>query len=382
VEYQEHLKGGTVEEKDKIKPGSTVLVTGLGPSGWDVAKLVAERPNTRIIMTSRHGFIPTVRGPKYNYKNQHLTQANVDAAKRPDGTIPLETVVSLFKQDLLAAYQKYAMQCPTGSEQRKHAEHVIARFEDLWSEYLAGLKDPKKFLKQNIDAAHRALNGIEPLVWRGVFSDFAALQAEAIEKDNLREYVYAHLSKEDKKELNRQYNSLYWAWQVAIPLPTAERIYQLMEEGRLTVESGVNNQNVTFNNGKFRVSTDKKITDEDSHEITADYFVNANSNPGRITDSPLLKKLIGEDDQHRLIQDNEFGGVHFDEHLRATGSSRHLFVIGAVQLGEKRNSPPNSLNISVDGPVIGSQIAESAYPVLYEQAQRKAVAALRAAGGA
>lgn len=205
----------------RIPPGEKVAVLGTSLSALDaVLTLTSEGefyrdpfgelkykvlfPARKIVLCSRRGILPKVRGKSGDYRNQFLTQQTLRDLGEGCGQGPaLEDIFCLLRSDLEAVYG-----------------HPIP-----WAEVMNPSLPPFDILEQDLRKAKEGDGPQGELLWQTVLhqSFFMARQ------------MYQHLSAGDKENFERRYSTLFFSYAAPMPPVVAEKLLALMKSGIVEV---------------------------------------------------------------------------------------------------------------------------------------------------
>jgi len=206
---------------DCIPPGARVAVLGTSLSAIDaVMTLTWEgafcrdpsgtlqykgiHPAREIVLCSRSGILPKVRGKMGEYRNRFLTPMNLRALVEDRDPPPaLETLFRLLCLDLDAAYG--------------HAE--------AYAQAIKPSLPPVNILEQDLRRAKEGDGPHGELLWQTVLHQSFSMARE----------VYVHLSAEEKMRFEKQYSTLFFAYAAPMPPLIAEKLLALMKSGIVQV---------------------------------------------------------------------------------------------------------------------------------------------------
>ena len=217
----------------------------------------------QLVLYSRRGLLPKVRGKMGAYRNTFLTYSNLERLLgRKNGSLTLEAVFQLLNADLESAYGHSinwnAVVSPEGSS------------AELLQKYLADAK--------NGDGPHGEL------IWQTVLHQSFGMIRE----------VYLRLSPKDKLRFDREYTSIFFTHAATQPIINAEKMLALMKSGLVEVVKLGSDYRFLKSDSKdayeFVYRDSSGIKTRDSYR----YVVNARGQPTSIqTDpSPLTKNLL------------------------------------------------------------------------------------------
>jgi uncharacterized NAD(P)/FAD-binding protein YdhS len=206
---------------DLIPPGARVAVLGTSLSAIDaVMTLISEgafcrdpsgtlqykgiHPAREIVLCSRSGILPKVRGKMGEYRNRFLTQRNLRALFEDRSEQPvLEALFRLLSLDLEAAYE----------------------YAEPWAQAIKPSLPAVNILEQDLKRARDGDGSHGELLWQTVLHQSFSTARE----------VYLHLSAEEKMRFEKQYSTLFFAYAAPMPPLIAEKLLALMKSGIVQV---------------------------------------------------------------------------------------------------------------------------------------------------
>lgn len=285
----------------KIPQAAPVCILGTGLSAIDtVLSLVESGHRGKIILASRNGRLPSVRGV-FNKPHtlERLTRKQIDAlAGAGDGALRLDDVFALLQQEVEGAT---GLACDLG--------------EILNAD--AGILD---YLSSEIVLASSAER-----LWQSVIYS----------TNSVIDYVWHRLSVEDKRRFQKTFGSLWSSYRVSFPVKNAHKLHTLLRSDRALVFGGV--RSAGFNEATQLFET--RIHDAQTgfrSVIESEYLVNATGYSVHTAHSevPLVKNLL----RRRLAVASEFGGFELDfETGRLVGPrgtvAPNVSVLGSLAAG-------------------------------------------------
>lgn len=252
-----------------------VCVLGTGLSAIDaVIALVEAGHRGKIIMASRNGRLPSVRGV-FNRSRPltRLTREHIDRLCAANaGSLRLADVFTMVRQEIEEA---------TGAS--VDLEHIMNPD--------AGMLD---YISSEIELASNAER-----LWQSVIYS----------TNSVIDYVWHRLSREDKQVFQRSFGSLWSSYRVSFPVKNARKLRALLRADRVLVLGGV--KQVDYNEAGQVFET--RIDDRDKGfrtVIESEYLINATGYSVQVERSevPLVRNLL----RRKLAQPNEFGGFKLD----------------------------------------------------------------------
>lgn len=246
----------------KIPHGATVGVIGTGLTSIDVFRYTsAYRPDIKFSFFSPSGTFKTLIGNANPVKNHYFTLENIERAKAANnGTIPLETYIKWFKQEL--------------------DYHGVSSQEKLTADSLGSKK-----------SLERQLVGTSEIgIVQAVLSNITFYQTD----------LWMALTEIDKRVFKDRYDNALDKLQGAFPSETGKDFVKAwgskfqVYDNLVAIEK--NDESFTF-----------KLKNDETIEI--DYVINATGNNRNVShdikQTPLISQLVNE----RILQPEIFGGV-------------------------------------------------------------------------
>lgn len=262
----------TVRDIPKVAP---VCVLGTGLSAIDaVISLVDAGHTGKIIMASRHGRLPSVRGAANRpHKLTRMTREQIDALCASNGgTLKLSDVFKVLCQEIEEA---------TGTQVDL----------SLIMNSHAGILD---YITTEI-----ALASSTERLWQSVIYS----------TNSVIDYVWHRLSREDKREFQDNFGSLWSAYRVSFPVKNAQKLHTLLRADRVMVFGGVSDVRYNDDEQLFETRIDDRARGFRS-VIQSEYLINATGYSVQVTrsDVPLVRNLL----RRKLARPDEFGGFELD----------------------------------------------------------------------
>lgn len=257
-------------------PGKApVCVLGTGLSAIDaVLSLVEHGHQGKIIVASRNGRLPSVRGV-FNQARPlaHLTRTQIDHCCRANGgTLKLGDVFSVL---------------------RKEVEEATGASIDLEQ-----IMNPDAGVLDYISSEIAQASNAERL-WQSVIYS----------TNSVIDYVWHRLSRDDKHVFLKTFGSLWSSYRVSFPVKNAHKLHALLRADRVLVFGGV--RQVDYNDAAQVFET--RIDDRSNGfraVIESEYLINATGYSVQVgaSDVPLVRSLL----RRKLAKPCEFGGFELD----------------------------------------------------------------------
>lgn len=258
-----------------IPATASVCVLGTGLSAIDtVLSLVEAGHQGKIVMASRNGRLPSVRGT-FNHPHTltHLTRVHIDDFCRANG-------------GLLKLHDVFTML-------RREIEEVTGASIDL--KHIMNLNaGVLEYINSEIVQADNAER-----IWQSVIYS----------TNSIIDYVWHRLSRDEKHVFQKTFGSLWSSYRVSVPVKNAHKLHALLKADRILVLGGVSQ--VTYNEAAKVFET--RIDDRRNAfrtVIESEYVINATGYSVQVEKSavPLVVNLL----RRRLAEPNEFGGFELD----------------------------------------------------------------------
>jgi uncharacterized NAD(P)/FAD-binding protein YdhS len=252
-----------------------VCVLGTGLSSIDaVLSLVEAGHRGKIIMASRNGRLPSVRG-NFNQSRtlSRLTREKIDGfCSANGGVLKLADVFTVLRQEI------------------EEATGASIDLEQIMNAG-AGIQD---YISSEIAQASNAER-----LWQSVIYS----------TNCVIDYVWHRLSADDKRVFQSTFGSLWSSYRVSFPVKNAHKLHALLRADRVLVFGGV--KQVLYNEASKVFET--RIDDPSKGfrtVVESEYLINATGFSVDVeqSDVPLVRNLL----RRRLARPNPFGGFELD----------------------------------------------------------------------
>lgn len=204
---------------EHIPPGASVAVLGSSLSAVDaVLTLTSEgeffrapsgelgyrcpSPSRKIVLCSRKGILPKVRGKMGGYRNQFLTSGNIQRLLKDRGEeTALEGLFRLLRLDLEAVYG-----------------HPIP-----WSEVVSSSLPPVENLERDLKKAEEGDGPRGELLWQTVLHQSFFMARE----------VYLRIPAYEKMRFEKNYSTLFFSYAAPMPPVVAAKLLAVLKSGTL-----------------------------------------------------------------------------------------------------------------------------------------------------
>lgn len=286
----------------RIDARRSVCILGTSLSAIDAAVSLADAGHIgKIIMVSRNGRLPSVRGERTaSRRARWLTRERMQslADERGVGSMTLAELADLLMHDL-----------EIGTDRAACLDAILRTGEG-----------PQRYLDSEI---------------RDASAHDRAWQSIVYSLNDAIDLIWHLLTPADKREFQARFKSLWHSYRVSFPVQNARKLQRLLHSDQLTVYGGYRDATFDEATGRFAVSVADRTSGFEA-TLVAHHLVNAT---GYTTDveqcrSPLLRGMLVSG----LLNANEFGGVDVDfDTGRAISRGGvvmpGLFVLGSLASG-------------------------------------------------
>jgi uncharacterized NAD(P)/FAD-binding protein YdhS len=259
-----------------IPPLAPVCILGTGLSAIDaVLSLSAAGHRGKLILASRNGRLPSVRGSFNQSRSLSLTRDSVDAmCEANGGVLSLDVVFAALQKEVMRAT---GLACD-----------------------LQAIMNPGAGILDYITSEIALADSVERL-WQSVIYS----------TNGVIDYIWHRLSDADKRRFQNTFGSLWSSYRVSFPLKNAKRIHALLRADRVLVFGGVKSTQYNEESNLFETRIDVARSQV-----------------------PLVGNLL----RRKLAVPNEFGGFNLDFEtgslVDATGTvARNISVLGSLAAG-------------------------------------------------
>ena len=252
-----------------------VCILGTGLSAIDaVLSLVEAGHQGKIIMASRNGRLPSVRGI-FNQSRTlaRLTREQIDGFCRANGgMLKLGDVFTVLRQEI------------------EEATGASVDLEQIMNSG-AGILD---YISSEIAQASNAER-----LWQSVIYS----------TNSVIDYVWHRLSCEDKHVFQKTFGSLWSSYRVSFPVKNAHKLHALLRADQVLVFGGVKQVSYNETSQVFETRIDDRSNGFRTI-IESEYLINATGYSVDVeqSDVPLVRNLL----RRRLAKASQFGGFDLD----------------------------------------------------------------------
>jgi len=280
----------------------SVCILGTSLSAIDAAVSLSDAGHTgKIIMVSRNGRLPSVRGEQnLNRKPNVLTRERIQALaeQRGVGTITLTEIAQMLLQEL------------------QICEGRLPRLDDI----MRTGEGPHRYLDSEISEAQ-----VQDRAW----------QAIVYALNDSIDLIWHMLSAAEKRVFQAKFKSLWLSYRVSFPIQNARKIQQLLHRDQLTVYGGYRDAYLDDANGRFAISVADASKGFEA-TLYADSLINATAYTSQVSmcRSPLLRSMVA----NGLVRPSEFGGIDVDFDTgrvvsRSGAQMSGLYALGSLACG-------------------------------------------------
>ncbi|MBA8758731.1 pyridine nucleotide-disulfide oxidoreductase [Staphylococcus schleiferi subsp. coagulans] len=306
----------------EVKKDDTIAMIGTGLASLDVIRYTLSHHQKKpIIMASRGGKLPSVRGEMQSIEFKYLTFENFDQLKAENmGVVPLEDAVELFKKE--CEVREIPLQKLL--KRRKYDAIRDLNYDLNHPEELGALQSVFEALKENMD------------------------------------WIWNSLSREDQTQFISKYHRYLKENTNPMPRETALLLIDAIKAGDLEILSGL--ENVRQYYGKYRLAFKNK---ED--ELKVDIVINATGPKKHLSQLDDDDALLLDVADREIIQPHPMGGIQIVPSTNEVisplyGTLRNLRAIGQIT---------NGVNFERNGVTMIVQQAVRAVDNLYDTYKAK-----------
>ncbi|PTJ87171.1 pyridine nucleotide-disulfide oxidoreductase [Staphylococcus hyicus] len=294
---------------DNVKETDQIAIIGSGLASLDVIRYAVNHHQKKpIVVASRSGKLPSVRGDMIDVTLQYVTTANFETIKQKNlGCVPLDEAITLFKKEC------ESLNIPL---QRLLKRRKYDSVRDLTYD----LNHPKE------------LGALQSLI-------------EVI-KENM-DWIWNSFSHEDQERFIHKYQRYLVENSNPMPQETARLLLQEIKSGNIKIYSGL--EDIRHYYGKFRL----KFRNKDE-AIKADVVINATGAKKHLSQLDDDDALLLDIANRQIIQSHPMGGIQIVPSSNEVisplyGTLNNLRAIGQVTNGVNyyRNGIPSIVQQAV-----------------------------------
>ncbi|UXR79092.1 FAD/NAD(P)-binding protein [Staphylococcus sp. IVB6227] len=300
-----------VSERDKI------AVIGTGLASLDVIRYVLKHHDQTLVLASRGGQLPSVRGEMITVTLQYMTRETFDEIKQNHmGTIPLSILKALFKKEC------DALNIPFKTLIHRRTGNVV---RDL-----------------QYDLAHPESLGL--------------LQSFLMElKDNMN-WIWNSLTYDDQQLFLERYYQYFKENMNPMPRDTAQFIIDAIESSQLEVYAGL--EKVARLNGHYQLEFESNQQD-----MTVDVIINATGPKKKLSQLDASDGLLLNMANKQIVQAHPIGGIQIVPESNEVISPRYGTLSNLRAFGQMTNG----VNFERNGVTMIVQQAVNSVAQLYMQ---------------
>lgn len=302
---------------DSIDDDQEIAVIGTGLASLDVVRFALSNHHKKpIILASRSGKMPSVRGTMQQVKLKHLTMKTFDKIKAQNmGVVPLDDVINLFKKEC----ERLEIPLEKLLKRRKYDTVKDLKYDLNHPEEVGALQSVLEAVKENMD------------------------------------WIWNSLSREDQLQFIHKYYRYLRENTNPMPQDTARIIINAIQNEEILIYSGL--ENVKRYYGKYRL----EFKNEDE-PLKVDAVINATGPKKNIEDLDEEDGLVLDIANRQIVQSHPMGGIQIVPSTNEVvsplyGTINNLRAIGQVT---------NGVNFERNGVTMIVQQAVKSVDNLYE----------------
>ncbi|MGV3043028.1 FAD/NAD(P)-binding protein [Staphylococcus rostri] len=276
---------------DQVQENDDIAVIGTGLASLDVIRYVLNHHNKKLLIASRGGQLPSVRGDMREVDLRYLTKEQFDALKRAHmGVVPLNDVIALF---------------------RKECEALDIPLEQLLYRRTGNVEQDLKY-----DLAHTEILGRLQSLLMAV-------------KDNM-DWIWNSLTQADQQAYLDRYHQYVKENSNPMPRDTAKLILSALRNGMLEVCSGL--ENVEHKHGRYHLKFD-----DAGRQCVVDVVINATGPKTRLDQLDESDALLLDLADKQIVQAHPMGGIQIVPETNEVISPRYGTLSNMRAIGQVTN---------------------------------------------
>ena len=306
---------------DQVVDTDKIAVIGTGLASLDVIRYVLNHHNKPLMLASRGGQLPSVRGEMTQVDLRYLTKAHFSKLKRKHkGYVPLETVIELF---------------------RKECEVLEIPLEQLIQRKTGDVMQDLKY-----DMAHAKQLGRLQSVLMAV-------------KENM-DWIWNSLTYADQQAYHEHYHHYVKENSNPMPRDTAKLILNALHNDMLEIRSGLTH--VERTNGRYHLKFD-----DSGRQCTVDVVINATGPKTRLDQLDASDGLLLDMANKQIVQAHPMGGIQIIPETNEVISPRYGTLSNMRAIGQITNG----VNFQRNAVTMIVQQAVKTVAQLYEQLEKE-----------
>ncbi|MCG7338393.1 FAD/NAD(P)-binding protein [Staphylococcus sp. ACRSN] len=293
-----HTPYPTYNTLNNVKDTDQIAIMGTGLASLDVIRYVTDHHNNfPIVVTSRKGHLPSVRGEMPDITFKYITPERFNKIKEKNfGNVPLDDAIALFLKE-------------------------CALFE-LPVENLVNRKkgNPIEDLKYDLEHSETL----------GKFQSILELI-----KENLN-WIWNSFNRNDQKVFLQKYQPILKANSNPMPPRTAKLLIEYIEQGLVQIRDGL--ENVNYENNKYHFVFENQTLD------TFDIVINATGSKTQLKDLDSDDQLVVNMENRQVVQAHPLGGIQIIAETNQVISPRYGTLDNMFALGQLTNGINQSRN--------------------------------------
>ncbi|REI00263.1 pyridine nucleotide-disulfide oxidoreductase [Staphylococcus felis] len=288
-----HSPYPTFRTLEDVSQNDRIAIVGTGLASLDVIRYAMTHHQKRpILLASRSGKLPSVRGDMQDIKLRFITMNNFDALKSDNmGVVPLEEAIRLFKKEcdyLGIPLQKLL-------NRRKYDAIRDLKYDLNHKEEVGALQSVLEVIKENMD------------------------------------WIWNSLSRQDQMRFMRKYYRYLRENTNPMPRETAHLIIEVLQNETLEIYSGL--EHVRHYYGKFRLKFKNQ-----PNETKVDAVINATGPKKNLDELDEDDGLLIDISNRQIVQSHPMGGIQIVPSTNEVvsplyGTVNNLRAIGQITNG-------------------------------------------------
>ncbi|MCS4485293.1 FAD/NAD(P)-binding protein [Staphylococcus americanisciuri] len=276
---------------EQVQENDEIAVIGTGLASLDVIRYVLNHHNKKLLLASRSGQLPSVRGDMIEFELQYLTKERFKQLKHEHmGVVPLDDVIALFHKEC------EALDIPLAQLLHRKTGDVV---KDL-----------------TYDLSHPEMLGKLQSVLMAI-------------KDNM-DWIWNSLMHEDQQVYLERYHQYVKENSNPMPRDTAELILNAIDNGMIEVCSGL--EYVERKHGRYQLKFGAL-----GRQRTVDVVINATGPKTRLDQLDESDALLLDMANRHIVQSHPMGGIQIKPETNEVISSRYGTLTNLCAIGQITN---------------------------------------------
>ena len=288
----------TYNTLDNVKDTDRISIIGTGLASLDVIRYVtAHHPNLPIMVTSRKGHLPSVRGEMPDIEFKYLTPENFNEIKEKHfGNVPLDEAMRLFMKDCA----HYEIPVETLVHRRTNDPIIDLTYDLEHAEELGKFQSILELAKENLN------------------------------------WIWNSLSRTDQKHFLSNYHGILKENSNPMPPQTAQLLIEHINNGLIKIEKGL--ESVKHSQHRFQLEF------QDGSVENSDVVINATGSKTQLSDLDSDDQLVLNLENRQVVQAHPLGGIQIVAETNQIISPRYGTLKNMYALGQLTNGINQSRN--------------------------------------